>query len=107
MESYEGGVDLSDEVVYYIEFNRAERTFTSYDTTVTNMGVYKRTGVYNIVVDTFAIISGKFDNGLGFWNHEYYVRNLTADRMVWVATDDDSIEQVYVRAELPEWMTKR
>ena len=36
------------------------------------------------------------------WLHRYYVRDLTAERMVWVATDDENIVYVYVRAELPE-----
>jgi len=43
-----------------------------------------------------------YDYGQGDWEHRYYVRNLTNDSMVWVATDDESISYVYVRAELPD-----
>jgi hypothetical protein len=45
-----------------------------------------------------------YDFGAGDWEHSYYVRDLTKERMVWVATDDESLVTVYVRAELPEWI---
>ncbi|MBR4968825.1 MAG: lipocalin family protein [Alistipes sp.] len=107
LESYDNGVQLAQGSYYYIVFDRAERTFVSYDNTE-SMEVCKRTGRYDIYTDGAAIIFGDYDYGLGpnDWEHRYYVRNLTTDSMQWVATDDESIVQVYVRAELPEGIAK-
>ena len=107
MESYDNGVKLAEGSYYYIVFDRAERTFVTYDN-LGSMEQHTRTGKYDIKTDGSAIIFGDFDNSLfpNSWEHSYYVRNLTAERMVWVATDDDSIVQVYVRDELPEWIEK-
>ena len=107
LESYDNGIQLAQGSYYYIVFDRAERTFVSYDNTE-SMEVRKRTGRYDIYTDGAAIIFGDYDYGLGpnDWEHRYYVRNLTADSMQWVATDDESIVQVYVRAELPEGIAK-
>ena len=68
------------------------------------MEVCKNSGRYDIVTDGAAVIRGMYDFGRGDWEHSYYVLNLTADNMCWVATDDESITQVYVRDELPEWI---
>ena len=103
MESYDGGVKLAEGSYYYIVFDRAERTFVTYDN-LGSMGVYKNSGRYDIVTDGAAVIRGMYDFGRGDWEHSYYVRNLTTNSMVWVATDDETISQVYVRAELPEWL---
>ena len=104
MESYDNGVKLAEGSYYYIVFDRAERTFVTYDN-LGSMGAYKNTGRYDILTDGAAIICGMYDFGRGDWEHRYYVRNLTQDSMVWVATDDETNSRVYVRAELPEWIT--
>ena len=104
MDSYDNGVKLAEGSYYYIVFDRAERTFVTYDN-LGSMGVYRNSGRYDIVTDGAAVIRGIYDFGRGDWKHSYYVRNLTTDSMVWVATDDETISQVYVRAELPEWLT--
>ena len=103
MESYDNGVKLPEGGYYYIVFDRAERTFVTYDN-LGSMGAYKSSGRYDIVTDGAAVIRGAYDFGRGDWEHEYYVRNLTNDSMTWVAVDDDSLVQVYVRATLPEWI---
>lgn len=103
MESYDNGVKLPEGGYYYIVFDRAERTFVTYDN-LGSMGAYKTSGRYDIVTDGAAVIRGMYDFGKGDWEHQYYVRNLTTDSMQWVAVDDESISQVYVRAELPEWI---
>ena len=106
MESFDNGNQLAEGCYYYITFDRAERTFVSYDNTG-SMGLYKRSGRYDIITDGAAIIYGDYDfGGLGLsdWEHRYYVRNLTANRMEWIATDDESINLTFVRAELPEWI---
>ena len=103
MVSYDNGVHLTEGSYYYIVFDRAERTFVSYDN-LSSMGVYKNSGRYDIITDGAAIIYGMYDFGRGDWKHRYYVRNLTADSMQWVAVDDESIVQVYERSSLPEWI---
>ena len=103
LESYDNGVKLAEGSYYYITFDRAERTFVSYDN-LSSMETYKATGRYDIVTDAAAVIRGIYDYGRGDWEHRYYVRNLTQDSMQWVAVDDESISYVYVRAELPEWI---
>lgn len=101
MDSYDNGVKLPEGCYYYIVFDRTERTFVTYDN-LGSMEAYKNSGRYDIVTDGAAVIRGIYDYGRGDWEHEYYVRNLTSDSMVWVATDDESVKQVYVRASLPE-----
>ncbi len=105
MVSFDNGKTFEEGSYYYIVFDRAERTFVSYDNTG-SMGYYKRSGRFDILTDGAAIIYGDFDYGLGpkDWEHRFYVRNLTANSMEWVAVDDASIVQRYVRAELPEWI---
>ena len=105
MESFESGKPLAEGSYYYISFNRAERTFVSYDNTE-SMGLRKRSGRFDIVTDGAAVIYGDFDYSIGpsDWVHRYYVRNLTAERMEWYAIDDESINLTFVRAELPEWI---
>ena len=75
----------------------------SYDN-LGSMEVYRRSGRFDITTDKAAIIRGMYDFGAGDWEHSYYVRDLTKERMVWVATDDESLVTVYARAELPEWI---
>ena len=103
MVSYDNGVKLAEGSYYYIVFDRAERTFVSYDN-LSSMEVYKNSGRYDIITDGAAIIYGMYDFGRGDWKHRYYVRNLTTDSMQWVAVDNETISQVYERAELPEWI---
>lgn len=106
LESYDDGVALAEGSYLYIAFERAERTFTSYDN-LESMEMRKLSGRYDIVTDEAAVIRGAYHYGRGDWEHDYYVRDLTSNRMVWVATDDESVVQVYVRAELPkEWQTE-
>ena len=101
LESYDNGVKLAEGSYYYIVFDRAERTFVTYDN-LSSMEARKLSGRYDITTNEAAVIRGMYDFGRGDWEHSYYVRNLTTDSMWWVATDDETITQVYVRAELPE-----
>ena len=107
MESFDNGKTLEEGTYRYIVFNRKDRTFVSYDN-LGSMGTeaHKRSGRYSIDVDGSAIIRGLYDFGQGDWEHRYYVRDLTNSRMVWVAVDDANQVQVYVRAELPEWLNE-
>jgi hypothetical protein len=103
LQSFDNGVELGEGTYRYLVLDRKERRFVSYDN-LGSMAQVTRTGRFDIYTDAAAIIRGSFDYGQGDWEHRYYVRNLTTDSMVWVATDDESISQVYVRAELPEWI---
>ena len=103
LESYDNGVKLAEGSYYYIVFDRAERTFVTYDN-LSSMETRKLSGRYDITTNGAAVIRGMYDFGRGDWEHSYYVRNLTDDSMVWVATDDENISQVYVRDVLPEWI---
>jgi hypothetical protein len=105
LKSYDGGHKLGEGTYYYIEFDRKDKTFVSYDN-LGSMEVFKNSGRYDIVTDGAAVIRGMYDFGRGDWEHSYYVRNLTQNSMVWVAVDDESISQVYERAELPEELKK-
>lgn len=101
LDSYDNGVKPAEGSYYYIEFVRKDKTFVTYDN-LSTMEMYKRTGRFDIVTDGAAVIFGMYNYGQGDWEHRYYVRDLTKDRMVWVATDDENIVNVYVRAELPD-----
>lgn len=59
------------------------------------------TGLYNIETDPElgAIIRGTYDHDAGDWAHRYIIRDLTKDEMYWIAKDDPSFIQKYVRVE--------
>jgi hypothetical protein len=103
LQSFDNGVELGEGTYRYIVLDRKERRFVSYDN-LGSMAQVKRTGRFDIYTDAAAIIRGSFDYGQGDWEHRYYVRNLTTDSMVWVATDNENVVMVYTRAELPEWI---
>lgn len=98
------GTTLEEGTYVYIEFTRRDLTFTIYQNLDT-FSARKLTGRYNINTDEElgAIIRGRYDYGTGDWAHRYIVRNLKADRMTWIATDDPEDISVYERCEaVPE-----
>lgn len=101
VESWNGS-PLADGSYVYIEFERADRTFTMYQN-LDSAEARTLTGRYYIenAADAGAIIRGNYDHGVGEWAHRYYVRNLTADSMTWVAKDNADDVTVYVRCEIP------
>lgn len=99
--SYDNGTPLGEDNFFYIDFNRADHTFVSYDNRRT-MYPQVLTGEYAITTDGAAVIRGMYDYEQGDWEHLYYVRELTATTMKWVATDNEAVVQCYVRDELPE-----
>ena len=103
LESYDNGQALADGSYVYIDFVRADRTFTLYQN-IDSAPSRAITGSYNIDTDAEygAIIRGQYDFGAGDWAHRYIVSSLTANKMVWVAKDDSSNVSVYVRATLPD-----
>ena len=102
LASWSGG-ELAEDNYVYIDFVRADRTFTLYQN-IDSHQTRTITGRYFIESDAElgAVIRGSYDYGNGEWSHRYIVTDLTADRMVWTAKDDANDVSVYVRAELPE-----
>ena len=103
LESYDNGQTLADGSYVYIDFVRADRSYTLYQNVDSALS-RAITGSYYIDTDAEygAIIRGQYDFGVGDWSHRYIVSSLTASKMVWVAKDDASDVSVYVRATLPD-----
>ena len=101
VESWNGS-PLAEGSYVYIEFERADRTFTMYQN-LDSAEARTLTGRYYIenAADAGAIIRGNYDHGVGEWAHRYYVRNLTVDSMTWIAKDNADDVTVYVRCEIP------
>jgi hypothetical protein len=59
------------------------------------------TGSYFLSTDVElgAVIRGSYDHDSGEWAHRYIIKSLTANEMLWVATDDLSFTQKFVRVE--------
>ncbi|MBO7343640.1 MAG: lipocalin family protein [Alistipes sp.] len=101
VESWNGS-PLAEGSFVYIEFERADRQFTMYQN-LDSAQARTLTGHYYIenAADNGAIIRGNYDHGVGEWAHRYYVRNLTAESMTWIAKDNADDVTVYVRCEIP------
>ena len=94
------GESLADGTYFYIEFIRKDKKFTiwqNFDSISENAHV--SSGTYNIEMDVEigAVMSGKYDFDGGFWSHDYEVNDLTSSTMTWVATDNKSFTQKFVR----------
>ena len=102
LASWSGG-ELAEGSYVFIDFVRADRTYTLYQN-IDSPQLRILTGSYYIETDAElgAVIRGSYDYGNGEWTHRYIVSDLTADRMVWTAKNDANDVSVYVRAELPE-----
>lgn len=92
------GAALSGDSYVYLQLTRKDQLFTIYQN-LDSFGARKLTGRYNLVDrdDAETEIRGLYDYGTGDWLHRYVVRNLTADRMVWIASDDPEDISVYER----------
>ena len=106
LESFDNGKSLADGDFVYIEFVRTDRSYTLYQS-VGSMYTQTMTGNYFIEIDPAygAIIRGNYgtdEYNYFDWSHRYIV-TMTADRMRWVAKDDEQNVSVYVRVDaLPE-----
>ena len=97
------GKDIAEGSYVYIDFVRADRTFTLYQN-VDSFGNRTLTGRYYIYVDEelgVAMIRGEYDHSAGEWNHRYIVKSLTHNTMVLVAKDNAGDVCYYRRTELP------
>lgn len=106
LESFDNGKSLADGDFVYIEFVRTDRSYTLYQS-IGSMYTQTMTGNYFIEIDPAygAIIRGNYgtdEYNYFDWSHRYIV-TMTADRMRWVAKDDEQNVSVYVRVDaLPE-----
>lgn len=97
------GAPLAEGSYVYLELIRKDRLFKMYQN-IDSFSPRLTTGRYALetISSVGTVIRGIYDNSLETeWKHRYIVRDLTAERMVWVATDDSEDIQVYVRAEIP------
>ena len=96
------GSALAEGTYVYLDIVRNDKTYTMYQ----NMDSFTNvphilTGSYHLTTDVElgAIIRGSYDHDCGEWAHRYMIQSLTADEMFWVATDDLSFSQKFVRVD--------
>lgn len=96
------GNRMSEGTYVYLDIVRNDKTYTMYQ----NMDSFSNvphviTGSYFLSTDVElgAVIRGSYDHDSGEWAHRYIIENLTANEMLWVATDDLSFSQKFVRVE--------
>ena len=96
------GAPLTEGTYVYIDIVRNDRTYTMYQNldSFTNVP-HKVTGSYYIEYDPElgAILRGNYDHDSGDWAHRYIVKDLTATEMYWIAKDDRTFIQKFVRVE--------
>ena len=96
------GAPLTEGTYVYLDIVRNDRTYTMYQNldSFTNVP-HKVTGSYYIEYDPElgAILRGNYDHDSGDWAHRYIVKELTATEMYWVAKDDRTFIQKYVRVD--------
>ena len=96
------GEYLAEGTYVYLDIVRNDKTYTMYQ----NMDSFSNvphivTGSYYLTTDVElgSIIRGSYDHDCGEWSHRYIIESLTADEMFWVATDDLSFSQRFVRVD--------
>ena len=101
LQSWSGG-EMAEGSFVYIDFVRADRTYTLYQN-IDSQQTRVITGRYYIENDAEfgAIIRGSYDYGNGDWAHRYIVTNLTEDSMMWTAKDNTEDVSIYIRADIP------
>ena len=96
------GASLTEGTYVYLDIVRNDRTYTMYQNldSFTNVP-HKVTGSYYIEYDPElgAILRGNYDHDSGDWAHRYIVKDLTATEMYWIAKDDRTFIQKYVRVD--------
>lgn len=96
------GNRMSEGTYVYLDIVRNDKTYTMYQ----NMDSFSNvphviTGSYFLSTDVElgAVIRGSYDHDSGEWAHRYIIESLTANEMLWVATDDLSFSQKFVRVD--------
>ncbi len=96
------GISLTEGTYVYLDIVRNDKTYTMYQNLDSFSNVpHVVTGSYRLSTDEElgAIIRGTYDHDSGEWSHRYIIQSLTANEMLWVATDDLSFSQKFVRVE--------
>ena len=96
------GETLTEGTYVYLDIIRQDRTYTMYQNMDSFFNVsHVVTGSYVLYTEPTqgAIIRGTYDHDSGDWAHRYIVKALYADEMLWVATDDPTFTQTYIRVE--------
>ncbi len=96
------GTALAEGTYVYLDIVRNDRTYTMYQNLDTFKDVpHSLTGSYFIETDPEygAVIRGNYDHDSGDWAHRYIVRNLTENEMTWIAKDDETFVQKFVRVD--------
>lgn len=96
------GNALAEGTYVYLDIVRNDKTYTMYQ----NMDSFTNvphviTGSYALSTDVElgAIIRGVYDHDCGEWSHRYVIKSLTSNTMEWVAVDDASFTQTYIRVD--------
>ena len=96
------GAAMQEGTYVYLDIVRNDRTYTMYQNldSFTNVP-HKVSGSYYIEYDPElgAILRGNYDHDSGDWAHRYIVKDLTATEMYWIAKDDRTFIQKYVRVD--------
>lgn len=94
------GSPMAEGCFVNVSFNRKDKTFEMFQN-LDSFTSRKLTGTFNIIKDEKlgSVIRGAYDYENGFWSHDYIIRELTSDSMVWIAVDDPSDVTVYVRVQ--------
>ena len=96
------GVSLNETTYMYVDFVRNDRTYTIYQNLDSFANVpHVVTGSFYIETDLElgAVIRGNYDHDSGDWVHRYIVKNLTETEMTWIAKDDETYVQKFVRVD--------
>ena len=96
------GVSLNETTYMYVDFVRNDRTYTIYQNLDSFANVpHVVTGSFYIETDLElgAVIRGNYDHDSGDWAHRYIVKDLTETEMTWIAKDDETYVQKFVRVE--------
>ena len=93
---------MGEGVFAYMEFVRQDRKFTGYYN-FDSFATVVETGKYDIDIEDNSI-GGYYDHSFKEqWKHSYIISELTSERMVWTAEDDENEVRVYMRIDsLPD-----
>ena len=96
------GVTMNENTYMYVNFVRNDRTYTMYHNLDSFSDVpHVATGSFYIETDLElgAVIRGNYDYDSGDWAHRYIVKDLTETEMTWIAKDDNTYVQKFVRVD--------
>lgn len=96
------GEEMAEGTYVYLDLERKDMTYTMYQNVDSFSDVpHVITGRYALSTDVSSgtVIRGSYDHDSGDWTHRYVIKWLTADAMLWVATDDSEVDQMFVRVD--------